>query len=182
MRVLRRRTRHVVQVARRALALSTVHALLPPPRGPPPSRIDPHGLRLLNALLRIPDAGLARHAQQLDRALAPRLRSRHVVVVVARALGLGAPGAHGVGAAFVPRLGERGEVLAVGGPGDEDAEEAAGDDVEGVVPRVHDAGGGDEGGAEGGDEDDEGLPHLAAAVEDVELAGEVEREVEEAGE
>lgn len=82
----------------------------------------------------------------------------------------------------MPGFGEGREVLPVGGPGDEDAEEAAGEDVEGVVPRVHDAGGGDEGGAEGGDQDDEGLPHLAAAVEDMELAGEVEREVEEAGE
>ncbi len=82
----------------------------------------------------------------------------------------------------MPWLCEGGEVLAVGGPGDEDAEEAAGEDVEGVVARVHDAGGGDEGGAEGGDEDEEGLPDLAAAVEDVELAGEVEREVEEPGE
>lgn len=133
-------------------------------------------------MLRIPDARLPCHAQQLHRALTPRLRPRHVVVIVAWALRLGTPGAHGVGAAFVPWLCEGGEVLAVGGPGDEDAEEATGDDVEGVMARVHDAGGGDEGGAEGGHEDDEGLPDLAAAVEDVELAGEVEREVEEPGE
>lgn len=63
-------------------------------------------------------------------------------------------------------------------PSDEDAEEASGYHVEGVVARIHDSGCGDEGGAEGGDQDDEGLPHLAAAVEDVEFPGEVEREVE----
>ena len=51
-----------------------------------------------------------------------------------------------------------------------------------MVARVHDARAGDEGGAEGGEQRDDGFPDFAFGVEDVELGGEVEGEVEEAGE
>ena len=51
-----------------------------------------------------------------------------------------------------------------------------------MVTGVHDARVGDEGGAEGGNEDENGLPYFAALVEGVQFGGEIEGEVEKTGE
>ena len=72
--------------------------------------------------------------------------------------------------------------MSVRGPGYEYAEGGAGEDIEGVVAGVHDASAGDEGGAERGNHDDKGPPHFALGVQNMQLCGEVQREVEEAGE
>lgn len=101
---------------------------------------------------------------------------------IGRMGGLAAPAADREGPTFLPGIGYGREVLAVCYPGDEEAEQGAGEDIERVVAGVHDARIGDEGGAEGGNEDEKGLPYFAALVEDVQFGGEIEREVEKTGE
>ena len=79
------------------------------------------------------------------------------------------------------RVGEGWVVEAVGGVGDEEAEEGASDDVGRVVSVVHGAGDGDEGcGHEGGDDDPDGEGVRGAT--EVGLCGEEEGEEGEAGE
>lgn len=100
--------------------------------------------------------------------------------VTGRWPGLGAPGADRVCPALLPRLCDRREVLAVRGPGHEDPQQGPADDVEGMVPGIHDARHSDEGGYEAWDQDQNCLPDFAPVVHDMQLTTQIEREVEQA--
>ena len=96
------------------------------------------------------------------------------MIILARSLRVGTPASHRVCSAFVPRFANRREVLAVRCPSNEYAEQASRDDIKGMVTRVHDTRHSDEGCAQGGDEDNEGLPDFAFVIENVEFCRKIE--------
>lgn len=76
----------------------------------------------------------------------------------------------------------RGRTEVVGEHGDDRAEQSSRNDVRRVVAVVHRARDGNEGRANEGSNRDPALEGMASTVVDVHLAGQVEREVDEAGE
>lgn len=85
-------------------------------------------------------------------------------------------------ATLLPRFREWGEVLAVRGPGDKESQHSPSDDVEGVVPGIHDSGNGDEASGEGRDEHKNRFPRFSTSIQDVELTSQVKREESKARE
>lgn len=93
-----------------------------------------------------------------------------------------APAPDRIGTALERRLGDGREILAVRSPSGQHSEQGARNNVERVVTRIHDPGASNKSSPEGGNQDDEGLPHLTLRVKHVKFGGEVEGEIVETSE